>query len=723
VTTGTSRLDAIQASEIGTYTGARQGGLPATTKTRARHAIELTIVCVAYYAAARIGLVLQLPGTNVSAVWPPSGIGLAAVLVCGLDVWPAIAVGAFLANLLTLPTTWAAFGAAGGIAAGNTLEHVAAFLLIRRLGPSLDPFSQTRHAFWFVACAVISCLIAATTGATTLLLSGIINVDRYRSVWLTWWVGDGAGMVILAPALYAWMKKPRLSLPAREWSELLGVLTVTVVLGEVIFGGWSWGGSVSPRPYLLMPVLLWTAFRFGLRETSSLAVLISVLAVTHTWSVMGTLEPSASRDSLGAFVDLSTTPNEWLMSLQIFVCTTAMIAVILAAAVAERKDSEAALHSSERRFRTIFEQAGVGAALIDTATGRFYRVNQKYCEIVGYSVQEMTETSFQALTHPIDLPRDLAYMARLKAGEIGEFSMEKRYYRKDGSIVWVNLTVSPTWKAGERPESHIAIVEDITERKHAEATLRDTNVTLEERVQERTSQLEGANRELEEQIGERRRVENRLRNSLQEKETLLREIHHRVKNNLAVISSLFYLETTYTKDGRTVRLLQEARNRVISMAMVHEELYRSGNLAAVNFRKYVEDLLNYLLDSYSTSSSPVRLTSDVEELLLGVDTAIPCGLILTELVTNSLKHAFQRRQPGTISVSLRKTAPDGEYVLTVADDGAGIASDLGAANGASLGLRIVRALTDQLRGNFSIRSSDPGTEAKVQFAVEPTSAC
>ncbi len=143
------------------------------------------------------------------------------------------------------------------------------------------------------------------------------------------------------------------------------------------------------------------------------------------------------------------------------------------------KQQEKALRESEARFRTIFEQAGVGVAMIETPTGRFIRINQRYCDLLGYSTEEMTVTTFHEITHPDDLEIDLANMQQLIASEIDGFNMEKRYFRKDGSLVWVNLTVSPMWSLGEPADFHIAIVEDITARKLAEEELREAKEVAE----------------------------------------------------------------------------------------------------------------------------------------------------------------------------------------------------------------------------------------------------
>jgi PAS domain S-box-containing protein len=155
------------------------------------------------------------------------------------------------------------------------------------------------------------------------------------------------------------------------------------------------------------------------------------------------------------------------------------------------------LRESEARFRVLFEQAAVGVAQLDTHTGAFVRINRKYCDILGYSHDEMLQLDFRSITPPDDVQAVLSRMQELKAGTIHEFSLEKRYIRKDGSLVWVNVNVSRMGSAGEPPNYHIAVVEDISARKEAESQLQQLNITLEQRVIERTAQLEAANQELE----------------------------------------------------------------------------------------------------------------------------------------------------------------------------------------------------------------------------------
>lgn len=215
-----------------------------------------------------------------------------------------------------------------------------------------------------------------------------------------------------------------------------------------------------------------------------------------------------------------------------------------------------------------------------------------------------------------------------------------------------------------------------------------------------------------------RKVTEKLLDALGEKEVLLKEVHHRVKNNLAVISSLFYLQSTYTKDAETLRILQESQDRVSTMALVHETLYRSDDFAAIDFSEYAKKLSEHLFRTYATRISNLAFECSVEKIHLGIDQAIPCGLILNELITNAIKHAFLGKQQGTVRVEFRKA--DTDYcLLSVVDDGVGLPAALDITSGQTLGLRLIRSLARQLDGEFSLTSCHPGTKATVKMQVNP----
>ncbi len=216
-------------------------------------------------------------------------------------------------------------------------------------------------------------------------------------------------------------------------------------------------------------------------------------------------------------------------------------------------------------------------------------------------------------------------------------------------------------------------------------------------------------------ISERKRIEHVLE-SLNEKELMLKEIHHRVKNNLAVISSLFYLQSTYTRDETTLKILRESQDRVRSMSLVHETLYRSENLAAIDFGAYAQDLSERLFRTYGASEGKVRLQTQLAQVSLGIDLAIPCGLILNELITNAFTHGFRDGRQGEIRVMVGPGKSKG-MILRVSDDGMGIPADMNPEQVNSLGLRLIRALTRQIDGRFEIRRAQPGTEATLELEI------
>ena len=216
-------------------------------------------------------------------------------------------------------------------------------------------------------------------------------------------------------------------------------------------------------------------------------------------------------------------------------------------------------------------------------------------------------------------------------------------------------------------------------------------------------------------IRRRKQVEEELRRSLAEKEALLREVHHRVKNNLQVVSSLLCLQAADSPSPEAARLFHESENRIRSMALIHEQLYRSGDLARIDFRDYVDGLTRNVLASAGEVGRPVRLTLDVDPVPLDLDIAIACGLVLNELLSNALKHAFPDGRSGTITVAFH--CADASATLVVADDGIGLP---GPPNGqehpGSLGQRLVTALVRQLGGISSVEG-DSGTRFTLTFPV------
>ena len=222
---------------------------------------------------------------------------------------------------------------------------------------------------------------------------------------------------------------------------------------------------------------------------------------------------------------------------------------------------------------------------------------------------------------------------------------------------------------------------------------------------------------LVQQAKESEQVTARLRASEERKEALLREVHHRVKNNLAVICSLFYLQSTHTKDAQTVQIFHDMERRVHSMALVHESLYGSENLARIDFADYARALAKDILSSHGGPTIPVRLRIKVEPVMMSIDLAVLCGLILNELMTNAFKHGFPPGVSGEIKLTLQ-SAPDGKCSLCVEDNGVGLPADLGVETNKSMGMKLVRSLTRQIRGSFELVKLDRGTSAYLHFTVD-----
>ncbi len=443
---------------------------------------------------------------------------------------------------------------------------------------------------------------------------------------------------------------------------------------------------------------------------------------------------------------------------------------------------------------------------ISTFDGKLVKVNQKMCQMMGYTEAELLTMTWMDLTPPEFVTRGLEFTAKRHRGEIGDQQFEKQKIRKDGSRMWVNVSIS-LWKDPTTGITYdLAVTQDISDRKVIELALRNSEARFQRMIanipgmvyqfrcdpqgnyqctyanhyaQElyeitpmelmrdinqfmhlthpedlgslnnsilvsfntlqpwywlgrtitpsgKLKWIEGNSRAEKQANGDvvwdgilmdvtdRRAIEAQLQANLQEKELLLKEIHHRVKNNLQVISSLLTLQSHNVTDSNILALFQDSQTRIYAIALIHEQLYKTTYFEQINFAEYIDNLVSYLSQLHSSSQNPIQIQTNIAELLLNVETAVPCGLIISELVINALKYAFPKSMPGqVITIELQRIS-DRQLSLSIKDNGIGIPDDCNLAEVNSLGLRLVQMLVQQLEGKITL-TCNPGTQFVIVF--------
>src|SRR5881409_1620980 len=284
------------------------------------------IVTIVYFIAGKLGLSLAFLYASASPVWPPAGIALAVLLLLGYRIWPAIFVGAFLVNAMTAGNAATSLA----IAVGNTLEAVCGAWLVNRFADGTSVFDRPQGVFKFALAAVVSTIISPFFGVTSLALGGFADWTNYGAIWLTWWLGDATGDLLIAPLIILWSVASKLRWNRSQAVEVGVLLLLLFVLSEAVFGGWL---TISARNYPIAficgPIVIWTAFRFTQRETATGILILSAIAI---W---GTLH------GFGPFV--RETENQSLLALQSWTAVLTITAMALSAGMAERRGAEEAL--------------------------------------------------------------------------------------------------------------------------------------------------------------------------------------------------------------------------------------------------------------------------------------------------------------------------------------------------------------------------------------------
>ena len=339
----------------------------------------------------------------------------------------------------------------------------------------------------------------------------------------------------------------------------------------------------------------------------------------------------------------------------------------------ERKKAEIRILKEEEKSRTYFDTAGVMMVVVGIDK-KIKEINEKGCNLLGYSKEELLGKSwFEYVLPPENREKNEKIFEDMIKGTISPYSQkEQTIVLKNGEKRIISWSVTLLKDDSGRISSIINSGEDITKSKQ---------------------------------------YEKEIKSSLEEKELLLREIHHRVKNNLQIISSLLNLQAGHIKDEEILDHFNDYQNRIRSISLVHEKLYSSSDIAQVEISSYTQHLVDDLVRNYGRHDLDIFV--DIPEVKVGIDTAIPCGLIINELVSNSLKHAFPDNKPGEIRIKFNKNASN-EFELVIQDNGVGISPEIDLKHSETLGLELVSSLVQQLDGSLKIEKS-PGATFYIKF--------
>ncbi len=429
-----------------------------------RRCAEVVTLAAFYYLAARLGQLTAIPPGNVTAVWPASGIALAAILLRGNSLWPGIVVGCFFG------TVWAFFDAtsagrliasvatAAGASVGATLQAILGAALIRRWIPR-SASSRVHNPLRLVGTQTLSCLVSPTLGVTSLCLGGFVSWNAWVYTWLTWWAGDLTGVLLVFPAVKSWSRAPALSRDRRRWVEGGGLAVFTLAVTYLAFiGRPGTPGRPYPVAFLVMPFLIWAAVRFDQRGVSTLGLLVSTVAISGTALGMGEFAGRAL--------------NESLLLLQLFTTVVTLTGLALAAALSDRRRAQQRMEENEKQLRLFVEHTPAPVAMFDRQM-RYLLASRRWLSDYGLRSEDLAGRShYEVFPEINDMPQWKAVHQRCLAGAV-ESCEEDLFPRRDGTMDWVRWGIHPWRRAGDDIGGIIMFTEVITERKRAQEALRE----------------------------------------------------------------------------------------------------------------------------------------------------------------------------------------------------------------------------------------------------------
>jgi PAS domain S-box-containing protein len=464
-----------------------------------RLAAELVLVGTVYFLLAKAGqfLTAYAGGTSIS---PAAGVGLAAVLLCGLRVWPAIFLAAFAAVFTSDLGNWTltvAILSSSGVALGYAVGAAVGFYLTTLWSSTDKTFDTPAGVLKFAAIALFpSTMVGAAIAAASLSIAGYLDWSEFASRWISWWLGDAVGALVVTPVIVLWAR-PRRNIRARDAVEAAVVLLVTGGVAYGVFGPLLAPNVRSAAGFLAVLPLVWVTLWSSPQITASAALVLAGLAI---WGAAADPHSPFAIGSDGSF-----------LLLVLFTISTAVVSLALNAEITRLKRSEARLSRNEQELHTLFSEAAAGLAEIDTA-GRFQRINRRFGEIVDRSCDELRGLRIRDLVDPTDatsLDDRIQRMAEAREG----FVVENRWLLPDGGRIWVKCGLSPVLDT-DGGMRLLAVVDDVTARRRTEEDLQRMLGELEKLAHERAAALEESNRALQAEIAQRKRVEEALKQDI-----------------------------------------------------------------------------------------------------------------------------------------------------------------------------------------------------------------
>jgi PAS domain S-box-containing protein len=410
----------------------------------------IVVVAALYYAAGKIGLRLAYLNGAVTALWPPVGVGIAALVLGGVRLWPGIVIADLLVADYSTP-----LGTVLGQTVGNTLEVVVAALILRRLTGRRPAMDRVGDVLALVAACAAGTLVSASFGPLSLRLGDVITAGEFGEVWRTWWLSDFCGALVITPLLLTWASLAFPPLTRAQLIEAAAMLTALVLLAEL--------PSQRDVPYVVFPVLIWAALRFGPRGASTAIVVVSGLTVWNT------------AHNAGPFVRESITDS--LLSTQLFLAAAALTSLVLAAVTAERVHAGEALVANEGRLRSVVQSMAEGLVVRDAA-GIITDCNVAAEHILGRHRDWVRGRRPAAVLRDVvdEAGAELAAERLLGDGALRggapEDGLVACVRRPDGERRWVSASSAPVLGAEGRPEGVVTTLSDITERREAERATR-----------------------------------------------------------------------------------------------------------------------------------------------------------------------------------------------------------------------------------------------------------